>query len=148
MQITVDARSPTEAAADLLVVPLAKLAAPRPRLPTRAAALDRRLGGPLAAVVASGDFTGKAGEMQLVYPRNTGRTRRVLLLGIGEEAKLDAEGLRAAAGSAVGQAASRKAARVVFVVPALRKLRPPAVAQALAEGAVLAGYRFDTYLRD
>ena len=32
-------------------------------------------------------------------------------------------------------------------MPALRKLRPAAVAQALAEGAVLAGYRFDTYLR-
>ena len=148
MQITVTARNPAEATADLLVVPLAKLATPRPRLPTRAAALDRRLGGPLAAVVASGDFTGKSGEAQLVYPRNPGRARRVLLLGIGEEAKLDAEALRAAAGSAVGQAAARKAARVVFAVPALRKLRPAAALQALAEGAVLAGYRFDTYLRD
>jgi leucyl aminopeptidase len=72
----------------------------------------------------------------------------VLLLGLGEEAKLDAEALRSAAGSAVGQAASRKAGRVVFAVPALRKLRPAPALQALAEGAVLAGYRFDTYLRD
>jgi len=148
MQVTVDARNPAEVAADLLVVPVPKLSAPRPRLPTRAAALDRRLGGPLAAVIASGDFSGKAGEAQLVYPRNPGRMRRVLLLGIGEEAKLDAEALRAAAGSAVGQAAARKAARVVFVVPPLRKLRPAAVAQALAEGAVLADYRFDTYARN
>jgi len=148
MQITVDARNPAEAAADLLVVPLAKLSTPRPRLPTRAAALDRRLGGPLAAVVASRVFTRKARDSQLVYPRNTGRTRRVVMLGIGEEGKLDAEGLRAAAGSAVGQAASRKAARVVFAVPGLRRLRPAIAAQALAEGAVLAGYRFDTYLHD
>jgi leucyl aminopeptidase len=118
------------------------------RLPAGAAALDRRLGGALAAVVGSGDFTGKAGETQLVYPRDTKRTRRVLLLGLGEEAKLDAEALRSAAGSAVGQAASRKAARVAFAVPSLRKLRPAAALQALAEGAVLAGYRFDTYLRD
>jgi len=148
MQVTVDARNPAEVAADLLVVPVPKLSAPRPRLPARAAALDRRLGGPLAAVIASGDFSGKAGEAQLVYPRNAGRMRRVLLLGIGEEAKLDAEALRTAAGSAVGQAAKRKAARVVFVVPTLRKLRPAAVAQALAEGAVLADYRFDTYSRN
>jgi leucyl aminopeptidase len=148
MRITATAQNPAEVAADLLVVPLAKLASPRPRLPTRAAALDRRLGGSLAAVVGSGDFTGKAGETQLVYPRTTSRARRVLLIGIGEEAKLDAEGLRSAAGSAVGQAAARKAARVVFAVPGLRKLRPAAVAQALAEGAALAGYRFDTYLRD
>ena len=148
MQVTVDARNPAEVAADLLVVPVPKLSAPRPRLPARAAALDRRLGGPLAAVIASGDFSGKAGESQLVYPRNAGRMRRVLLLGIGEDAKLDAEALRTAAGSAIGQAAKRKAARVVFVVPTLRKLRPAAVAQALAEGAVLADYRFDTYVRN
>src|SRR5262245_36876034 len=147
MQITVDARSPAEISADLLVVPLSKFADPKPRLPARAAALDRRLGGALALVLASGDFTGKAGESQLVYPRDAGKLRRVLLLGLSEEAKLDADALRGAAGSAVGHAAARKAARVAFVAPTLRKLRPQAVAQALAEGAVLAGYRFDTYAR-
>jgi leucyl aminopeptidase len=147
MQVTVDARNPAEIAADLLVVPVPKLSEPRPRLPARAAALDRRLGGPLAAVIASGDFGGKLGESQLVYPRNASRIRRVLLLGIGEEAKLDAETLRSAAGSAVAQAIARKAARVVFVAPALRKLRAAAIAQALVEGAVLAGYRFDTYAK-
>src|SRR5262245_12257992 len=147
MRITVEARNPAAVPADLLVVPVAKLAAPS-RLPAGAAALDRGLGGPLAAVIASGDFTGKAGETQLVYPRESGAARRILLLGIGEEAKLDAESLRSAAGSAVGQAAARKAARVVFAVPALRKLKPAAALQALAEGAVLASYRFDTYLRD
>src|SRR5262245_39293951 len=147
MRITVEARNPAAVPADLLVVPVAKLAAPS-RLPAGAAALDRGLGGPLAAVVASGDFTGKAGETQLVYPRDSGAAPRVLLLGIGEETKLDAEALRSAAGSAIGQAAARKAARVVFAVPALRKLKPAAALQALAEGAVLASYRFDTYLRD
>jgi leucyl aminopeptidase len=149
MRITVEAGNPAAVAADLLVVAVAKLAAPpRSRLPAAAAALDRRLGGALAAVVASGDFTGKPGETQLIYPRESGAARRILLLGIGEEAKLDADALRSAAGSAVGQAATRKAARVVFAVPTLRKLRPPAALQALAEGAVLAGYRFDTYLRE
>src|SRR5262245_56608857 len=147
MRITVEARNPAAVPADLLVVPVAKLAAPS-RLPAGAAALDRGLGGPLAAVVASGDFTGKAGETQLVYPRDSGAAPRVLLLGIGEETKLDAEALRSAAGSAIGQAAARKAARVVFAVPALRKLKPAAALQALAEGAVLASHRFDTYLRD
>src|SRR5262245_49369456 len=127
MRITVEARNPAAVAADLLVVPVAKLTGSR--LPAGAAALDRRLGGPLAAVVESGDFTGKAGETQLVYPRDSGAARRVLLLGIGEETKLDAEALRSAAGSAIGQAAARKAARVVFAVPALRELKPAAALQ-------------------
>jgi leucyl aminopeptidase len=45
----------------------------------------------------------------------------------------------------VGQAAGRRASSVALAVPGLRRLRTPAVAQALAEGAVLAGYRFDRY---
>jgi leucyl aminopeptidase len=48
----------------------------------------------------------------------------------------------------VGQAASRKAARVALVAPALRRLRPGPAARALAEGAVLGGYRFDAYRRN
>ena len=149
MQITVEARNPAEAAADLLVVPVAKLAAPRSRLPAGTAALDRAAGRPARRRGRERRLhRARPARRSSSIPATRSGSRRVLLLGLGEEAKLDAEALRSAAGSAVGQAALRKAARVVFAVPALRKLRPAAALQALAEGAVLAGYRFDTYLRD
>jgi hypothetical protein len=115
MQVTVAAANPAALAADLVVVPLAKLTAPRRRLPKNAAALDRRLGGPLAAVVASGDFTAASRRGAVVHPRDRVRSAGVLLLGIGEEAKLDAEVPAPRPASAVGQAAARKAARVVLV---------------------------------
>jgi leucyl aminopeptidase len=148
MLVTADAKSPAEAEADLLAVPLAQLPKGEPHLAARAAALDRALGGRIAAVLASGDFRGKAGQALCLYPDGAFPSRRVLLVGLGDEGSLDLESLRSAAGTAVGQAASRRAARVALVVPALRRVRPAAAAQALAEGAVLGGYRFDAYRKD
>jgi leucyl aminopeptidase len=145
MNVTADARRPTEVVADLLALPFAQFEAGKWRLPPRVAGVDEALAGRIGAALASGDFTGKAGQTLLLYANGEIRTRRVLLLGLGEESKLDAEALRRAAGTSVQEAARRKAARAAFAVPALRRLRPQAAAQALAEGAVLAGYRFDAY---
>src|SRR5262245_44397235 len=148
MLVTAEARTPAEVEADLLVLPLLQLGKGEPRLPARAAALDRALGGRIAAVLGSGDFRGKAGSSLCLYPDSGFPSRRLLLVGLGDEASVDAETLRCAAGTAVTQAASRKAARMALVVPALRRVRPAAAARALAEGALLGGYRFDAYRRN
>jgi leucyl aminopeptidase len=145
MQVSVDSRSPVEASADVLALPLASLDPSKPRLPSRAAAVDRALGGRISAIVSSGDFRGKRGQSVTVYPNGEIGGRRVLLVGMGDEGSLDEEALRCAAGTAVSQAAARHAASLVLVVPTLRRVRPPAAAQALAEGAVLAAYRFEAH---
>src|SRR5262245_17153009 len=148
MLVTADATSPAEAAGDLLALPLAQLAKGEERLAPRAAALDRALGGRITAVLESGDFRGKAGTTLCLYPEPGFPSRRVLLVGLGDEGAVDAEALRCAAATAVTQAAVRKAARVALAVPALRRVRPAAAALALAEGALLGGYRFDAYRKN
>ena len=148
MLVTAEAKTPAEVGGDLLAVPLAPLPKGELRLPARVAALDREIGGRIAAVIASGDFRGKSGQTTCLYPDAGIGVRRVLLVGLGDEAAASVEALRCLAGTAVGQAASRQAARVALLVPALRRLRPAAVARALAEGAVLGGYRFDTYRKN
>jgi leucyl aminopeptidase len=145
MHVTVDARALAEADADLVALPLTSLAGEAPRLPSRAAALDRALDGKLRAVIERGDFRGRRGESLLLYSEGAIPAPRVLLLGLGDEGSLDADALRVAAGSAVSEAAARHAAKLALGVPATRRLRPPAAAQALAEGALLGGYRFDAY---
>jgi leucyl aminopeptidase len=145
MLVTADARNPVDAEGDLLALPLAELPKSGARLPARAAALDRALGGRIAAVLESGDFRGKAGTSLCLYPDAGLRCRRLLLVGLGEESKLDLEALRTAASTAVVQAASRRAERVALVAPPLRRAGPDDAARALAEGAVLGGYRFDAY---
>lgn len=144
MKLTVDSHDLARLPVDLLALPLPALAAGA-RLPARATALDRGLGGALELAVRSGDFRGRRGDTQLVYGRGKGGPRRVLLLGIGEEAKLDAEALRQAAGRALGAAASRGARSVAIALATSRRVPAGPAARALAEGAVLASYRSDAW---
>ena len=139
MQVSVDSRSPVDASADVLTLPLSAGDPSKRKLPARVAAVDRALGGRISAILSSGDFRGKRGESVFVYPDGEIGARRILLVGMGEEASLDAEALRCVAGTAVKQAAARRASSLTLAAPTVRRLRAPAAAQALAEGAVLAG---------
>ncbi|MEE8581823.1 MAG: leucyl aminopeptidase [Myxococcota bacterium] len=145
MKVSVDTQMPGEARAELLAVLLLQHDPAKWRLPARLRDLDRALGSPIAAALDSGDFRGRAGQSVLLYPGARAAVRRVLLLGLGEESKLDADALRSAAGRAVHRAAEKRARSVVLVVPGLRRLGAPQCSQALAEGGVLGGFRFDTY---
>ncbi len=145
MRVTVEASILAETAADLLALPLTAVDRNKPRLPARIGALDRAMGGRIRSVLASGDFRGKPGETLLLYPEGEVRAARILLVGLGAESSLDAESLRCAAGTSVTQAGARRAAKLVVAVPISRKLRAADAAQALAEGAVISSYRFDTH---
>ncbi len=145
MKVTVDSRSAVDATVDLLAVPLGKQQPKRSRLAPRVAALDRAIGGLIRGVVASGDFSGKSGESLILYPGGRQRARRVLLVGMGDAERLELDGLRRLAGTVVSEARSRHAARVGLLIPEGRAIEVTEAARALAEGAVLASYRFDRY---
>ena len=144
MKISVDSQDPNRASSDLLALPLAALDSAT-RLPARAAAVDRALGGQIRDLVKSGDFKGRAGETLVLFGRGRGAPHRVLLIGLGDEAKLDAEGVRQAAGRAIQGATARRARSIAFVLPAAGKLRSAETARAAAEGAVLAAFRSDLW---
>ncbi|MCZ6463277.1 MAG: leucyl aminopeptidase [Proteobacteria bacterium] len=145
MRVSVTAQDLRAIRCDLLAIPLFVGDPSERRLPPRLAALDRELGSPVAAVLASGDFRGRPADSVLVYPPAGSSVKRILLLGMGVEAAVDAEALRRCAGSAVRRAVQLRAPSVALVVPGGRRVQPPAAAQALAEGAVLGGFRFDAY---
>jgi leucyl aminopeptidase len=145
MQVTVESRSPAERASDVLALPLCQLDPSRWRLPQRMAAVDRAAGGAVLSLLSTGDFRGKRGETLFLYPQEGVKARRILLLGLGEENRVDAEALREAAGTALRETASRQGKALAIVGPALRRIRMPVMAQALAEGVILSGYRFDRY---
>ncbi len=146
MQITVESGAIENLSADVLAIPLAELDPAKWKLPAHLHALDAALAGRIADAIASGDFTGKRGESLTLHAPRGAKAKRVLLLGAGAEAKLDLAALRELAAATVREGAARKAAHVSLVAPASRRQKPPAVFQALAEGAVLGGYRFDAYL--
>jgi len=146
--------------ADLLLIPLpsAKPAAATrrgkagagakeqaPHLTRRVSALDRTLGGVIGSALASGDFSASPDQRLLLYPTQDAGIGRVLLVGMGPEADIDAERLRRVGAMATQDANGRGIESVAILMPGLRRLPADASAGALAEGAVLGAYRFDGY---
>jgi hypothetical protein len=60
-------------------------------------AVDEAVGGAISELIASGDLSGKAGEVGVLYPRGAIPARRVLVAGLGERDEFDLEGIRVAA---------------------------------------------------
>ena len=145
MLVTVDSRHPKQSKVDLLVLPMTQVDPDKWRLPPRLAAVDKAIGGGLAAILSSGDFRGSSGQTALVYSDGGVPAKRLLLVGLGKAETLDPEAFRRAAGTAIGEAIRLEAKSVAIAVPRTRPVPLKAAAQALAEGGVLAGYRFDTY---
>ncbi|MEE9281234.1 MAG: leucyl aminopeptidase, partial [Myxococcota bacterium] len=125
---------------DALVVPLLET----DRVPRTLRSLDAALDGLIGSYLGSGDLSGKAAEVTSV-PTGGIAAGRVIFVGLGQDRKLDPEGLRRAGGRAVKALVRAKAKRVALLVPALRRVAAADVAQALCEGLVLGGYRFDKY---
>jgi leucyl aminopeptidase len=87
-------------------------------------------------------FTGKAGETVKLPTAGTISSPLLVLVGLGDEAKADANAVRRAAGVAARAVAN--AASVAVALPA----DTPELVRAVTEGLVLGGYRFDEYKKD
>lgn len=93
---------------------------------------------------AAGDFTAEFGQSVLIYTAGAVAARKVLLLGLGKESKIDTRRLRRAAGMAARVARDSGAKTVAVAVPAVPGLEAGRTAQFLVEGALHGLYRFET----
>ena len=124
----------------------AKAARPEPGFGPHLADVDDALGGLLSDTAREEGFTGAAGTSFLMHSHGRVAARRVALVGVGEPARLTADGVRKLAACTTRLADKAKAKRVVLVLPEMGELRADARVQAAAEGALLATYRFSKYL--
>src|SRR5829696_10355363 len=132
---------PARADADLLVLPVA--AGPDgPAAPPVTAAVLQRLGADLVAM--AGPFAGKLDDVLLVPTYGALAAPAVLLVGVGPDEGRSPETLRRAA--AVAVAAAGKAATLAMALHRAGPPDPPGLAlAAVAEGALLAAYRFQRH---
>src|SRR5829696_3893078 len=132
---------PARADADLLVLPVA--AGPDgPAAPPVTAAVLQRLGADLVAM--AGPFAGKLDDVLLVPTYGALAAPAVLLVGVGPDEGRSPETLRRAA--AVAVAAAGKAATLAMALHRAGPPDPPGQAlAAVAEGALLAAYRFQRH---
>ncbi|MEZ4405202.1 MAG: leucyl aminopeptidase [Polyangiales bacterium] len=106
-------------------------------------ALDDALGGSLRAAVKDEEFTARKDTSLSVATYGKLTPRKVVLLGLGPEAKVGAIEVRAAAARAAKTANTEKATSVGL---ALRGKGDAAEVEAAATGLALGAYRFTKYL--
>lgn len=138
MQLRYLKAGPTEHATDLLAVGVTQ----GTTAATGALAkLDRSLGGAVTRALASGDMRGKLTDEVLLYGGASG-PKRVLLLGIGKAEELTPEVVRRIAGRAVRAAEKLRIEAISISLDGLSGVSAELRAQAAAEGAALAAWRF------
>jgi len=124
------------------------------------AAVDKAAGGALSRVLEAGDFKGSFKESLLVHPAK-GRAKRVLLVGLGEVAKLTPDRIRRIAAVVARRARELGVKEAHLALPGVGRpagerargkpvdggpsLDPAVAAEAFAEGALLGLYTFDFY---
>jgi leucyl aminopeptidase len=139
MKVTLAKADAVTAKADLLAVPVFAGTELGPGAEEAVAAL----GAPVAPLLEARGFTGKTGEVVALPTLGRLEATVLLLVGVGERAKVDAEVLRRAAAAVVRQ--GRGARRAATTLPQALPADPAGAVQAVAEGALLAAYRFDKY---
>ena len=112
--------------------------------------VDQALGGLITDILGCGDFKGREGQTQLLYPRGDDLpAERVLLVGLGKASELDLESVRRASATTVKQAErlgiDRLATLMHHVELVADRISPEDAGRAIAEGAVLGSYRFDDF---
>ena len=96
--------------------------------------------------LAERGFEGKVGETSTVPGTNGGCT--IVAVGVGDPAKITAETLRRSAAALVKAAWRDARVATTLLAAAPATIDPALAAQAVAEGALLASYRFTTYKSD
>jgi leucyl aminopeptidase len=95
-------------------------------------------------VFESKDFAGSRDSSVVVYT-GAKKSPRLILVGLGEGARINLERIRRAAALGAQRAVGVKATSIAMVVPQLDTIDPAAVAQAIVEGASLGTYSYDKY---
>lgn len=109
--------------------------------------LDQAMEGAVSRAAREKEFSGKHKELMLLHPGKRLPAERVLLVGLGKEMRAGLELLRQAAGAAASFLQGKGITSLATDLTALSWPRETlqARAQSVAEGFLLATYRFDRY---
>jgi leucyl aminopeptidase len=111
--------------------------------PTGAAQeIDAALAGALTELLDAGDFTGKSGQVTVLYPRGAVPARRLIAVGLGERNKFSLDSLRRAAAVGIQKARDLKAQTAALAPLTIDTITTTETVEALIEGALLGLYRY------
>ncbi|MGH9599183.1 MAG: leucyl aminopeptidase [Terracidiphilus sp.] len=119
-------------------------AKPRPVLLTT----DKAVKAAAGAALRSGEFKAGVNETLLLHEPSDLNARRLLLVGVGKQARATVHSVRNAAGTAVRFGKPRGIRKLAFALPDIEALPAPACARAAVEGAFVGDFDPDTYRSD
>ncbi len=105
---------------------------------------DKSMGGMISRLIKKGDFNPKPGTVHLVYPEGRIAAERLVLAGLGKKKEYTMNRLRMAVGKAAYYLRTAGAQDIAIATDGLGT-DAEETGQALAEGALLALYRFLKY---
>lgn len=108
------------------------------------AKIDRKLNGQLGKLREWGEVKGKLGEVTVVHTLGLMTPKRVVLVGLGKAEEIDAEKVRRAIGNAVKTLNRISCQFVSIAIDTFpqNKISASDLGRAIAEGAILANYRY------
>jgi leucyl aminopeptidase len=110
--------------------------------PVKAADLGK-LDQPINAVLSTGDFQGKEGEVIFLYPEKSQIAKRLVLLGLGSDSKINKEKLRRAYSSLTRACHQKKIQEITLHLPVVTALSEDCVLSGVVEGILLSNYAFN-----
>ncbi len=107
-------------------------------------AVDEALKGAIRELVQDGDFTGKPGQVTVLYSRGAIPAKRVILVGLGKQDTLSVDVIRRAAATAILKARELKVSHVASILQGAGAggLSVETSAEAVTEGSLLALYSY------
>ena len=109
---------------------------------------DEAVKAAAAAVLASGEFKAGVNETVLLHAPHGLAAKRLLIVGLGKQAKTSVHGVRNAAGTAVRFTKPRGIRELTLALPEHGSLSPAGCVRAAAEGAIVGDFDSDTYRTD
>ncbi|MDR3773194.1 MAG: leucyl aminopeptidase [Terracidiphilus sp.] len=109
---------------------------------------DEAVKSAAATVLGSGEFKAGVNETVLLHAPAGLKAKRLLLVGLGKQAKVTVHSVRTAAGTAVRFTKPRGIRELAFALPEAELLPPGPCSRASVEGAIVGDFDADTYRSD
>jgi leucyl aminopeptidase len=147
MNVQVTTQAIRDISGDALIVAAATKGAEKGvQLSSFASEIDSIFEGLLSERSTDGEFRGSLGELLTLYPQSRLNVKRVLVVGLGKQEKVNAQSIRRASAIAARHLQQSGATQITLALQS-ETVDAALAAQAQTEGALLGSYSFRGYQR-
>ncbi|TAN57928.1 leucyl aminopeptidase [Patescibacteria group bacterium] len=134
-----ESKNLAEISADVLILPLFD----NEKLPKELTDFDKKINNAVKNILDAKDFSGKKNSVLLFH--SSGKAKRILLIGLGENKKISMETIRASISNGISALKNISAAKAAIRLSGLDSFASEDLGQAVVETVLLSLYEFTQY---